>query len=237
MAGVALGASACATPGAPSPESVYSEFAYNDLPFERRVSLACVMTRISEEGPLLAGIGAIKFAGDQGVLGFLPGTGGGATVRSGLLGRGYGDWHGASFGSNRVWGLRSPRAGAYLHWSEGDDGVINVHIDLNNPGSHVPARGADPGPAYLAPDGGMGGGSRSDFDSVGDTGAVIAAGLRHRELDLSERATTHTPLGIVAAFVPDACGIGASDLTRVASSATGDLRTTLLAIASARCPP
>jgi hypothetical protein len=171
---------------------------FNELGIKFRVSLACLMLRMIEDPgvpPQLLQIHDLSRGGDASFLLRSDGTHGG-TKRSekALMGflerRGYTDQFGASHG--RRWGLRSHNYGAFLHWSapENSLGVVNVHIDLKNPGT----------------------------SGLFDIHKTIRQGAGHLFADFLGDAwfRNHTPSRLVEE-VPAGCGLGQDDLREARS--------------------
>ena len=169
---------------------VYPEYNYDRGSLDQRISLACVVSRVLREPRLLDHLGPMTSFGTGGAIEFRL-RASEVALQLDLERLGYGQWFLSDF--NKRWGMRHERIGAELHWYSPEPGVVNVHIDLNNPGRSLPR----------------------DSSRVADLARNISAGIRHHREDLTKRTLTHTPSALVAASLPEACGIGPSDRARV----------------------
>jgi hypothetical protein len=148
---------------------VFAEWFFNyGLSQRERNSLLCVQAKLKAE-QLWEVVATIYWVGPTGEILFVPAQPVDA-LRRFLGSRGYGDWWMAS--RKGPWGMRSRFRGAQLHFYGPNDKplLVNVHIDLNNPGDPT-TTGAKP------------------------TGALEELGqaLHHLDRDEINRNTTHTP--------------------------------------------
>ncbi len=212
-------AQTAADPGATarcaSPARAFAAFAYERRTLAERVSLACVLTRVRDQLPGFpiepSGVRSIAWAGDSATLDLDLAGGSDSAIRAALEGLGFTASNGSCWKGDCLWGLRDSRVGPLLHWKWTEVGgsarpVINVHIDLFNPGA----------------------------TSSGSGYEANLTGLHHLIRDELHRRENYTPLAIVAAF-DDGCGLGLTELTEVLVTATGEDRERLLAIIARRC--
>jgi hypothetical protein len=117
---------------------VYPEWRFNNevaggFTKEGRNSFLCIYAKLEHED-LWSEVKTVFWVGRTGEMLFVPDKKS-EELRNSLVKQGYGDWwHAQDCGD--VWGVRSPLRGTQLHFREPKDpkGVINVHIDLHNPG-------------------------------------------------------------------------------------------------------
>jgi len=172
-----------AAPGAPGSWSQE----YFDAVLEpdgRRVLLAMVAKlRAEQVWDWIGTLGYFDLSGAGGAMVVLPRYDDDRTIYRRLIDRGYGTW----FMADRTgdWGLRSPRTGAQLHFrgpdADDDLPLVNVHVDLHNPG-------------------------RTRFRGLASTVPAIpladyaVRGGHHALEDLEHRAETHTADAVVDAL-------------------------------------
>jgi hypothetical protein len=142
-----------------------------------RNAFLCVYAKLKSER-LWTFVGSADWVGETGAILFHP-SGGASALRSYLLAHDYGPWWFAGWGKDGkgrdyAWGLRSAEIGAGLHFraSRDPDAPINVHIDLNNPGTdRVDVEGG-----------------QSPDEAVGTS---LGRGLGHKIFDDELRGATH----------------------------------------------
>ncbi len=164
-------------------QQVYPEYRWNhEFTSAERNSLLCVKSKMDRDG-LWTHVKSVYWAGEHGEMLFYARQGQ-ATFHRYLLNHGFGEWWLANW-ENDLWGVRSRFRGAQLHFrgKHKPPGVINVHIDLHNPGD--PKTGKPSGALSELP-GAIGHLLNDGNRKVSHTPAKLRAGLQPQKINVPQ---------------------------------------------------